>query len=71
MPMTNSILANMLFGDETFTETWIIVTDRNGCDIQVTVEDLMEEEPIDKYNYALVCYYGKYWWISKNVHFPM
>lgn len=60
-----------IFGDETFAETWIIVTDSNGCDIQVTVEDLIEEEPIDKYNYVTVGYYGKNWWISQDLHFPM
>jgi hypothetical protein len=60
-----------LFGMETFAETWIIVTDRNGCDIQVTLEDLIEEMPIDKYNYVAVCYYGKNWWIPENLHFKM
>ena len=68
--MTVSTYINM-FGDETFAETWIIITDSNDCDIHVTVEDLMEEELIDKYNYVKVWYYGKSWWISKNIHFPL
>ena len=68
--MTVSTHTNM-FGNEVFKDIWIIVTDSNECDIQVTLEDLIEEEPIDKYNYVKVWYYGQIWWISKNLHFPL
>jgi hypothetical protein len=68
--MTSSTRANM-FWDGNFSNTWIIVTDSNNCDIQVTLEDLMKEKPIDKNIYIIVDYCGQSWWISQDLHFPM
>ena len=60
-----------LFGPETFSENWIIVTDSNNRDIPVTVDDLIEYEPTDKHRYELVYYGGQIWWISQDLHFPL
>jgi hypothetical protein len=58
-----------LFGPEVFADDWIIVTDRNGCDIQVTVDDIFEF-PTHESNIEVI-YDGQPWWIDKNLHFPM
>lgn len=67
---TNRFIGN-IFGDEVFADTWIIVTDRNGCDVQVTVDDLIQDISIGKNIYERVYYDNQSWWISKNLHFPM
>lgn len=63
--------ARDLFGPETFSENWIIVTDSNNRDVPVTVDDLIEYEPTDKHRYELVYYDGQIWWISQDLHFPL
>ena len=60
-----------LFGPETFSDNWIIVTDSNNRDVPVTVDDLIEYEPTDKHRYELVYYDGQIWWISQDLHFPL
>lgn len=65
--MTNA----SIFGDEVFSDQWIIVSDSNDCDVPVTLEDLLLEKPNDDNTYIKVCYYGQSWWLSKNLHFPM
>lgn len=69
--MTNSKNINTITWDEAYADTWIIVTDNNNCDIQVTTGDLIEENPNDPDNYVKVCYYGQHWWIPKSMHFPL
>ena len=60
-----------LFGPETFSDNWIIVTDSNNRDVPVTIDDLIEYEPTDNHRYELVCYDGQTWWISQDLHFPL
>ena len=68
---TYSNTVRSLFGPETFSDTWIIVTDSNNRDVPVTVDDLIEYEPTDKHRYELVYYDGQTWWISQDLHFPL
>ena len=67
--MTKTNVRENLFGPEVFSDEWIIVTDRNDCDIQVTVDEIFEfptkESDIE------VFYDSQPWWIDKNLHFPM
>ncbi|MBP9779578.1 hypothetical protein KBD33_03065 [Candidatus Gracilibacteria bacterium] len=65
------IHTNILFGDEAYSDTWIIVTDDNDCDVQVTIEDLLEDIPGNIDDYVRVFFYGRYWWIHRSLHFPM
>ena len=61
-----------MFGPEVFVDTWILVTDSNNCDVQVTIDDLMEDIPISQDGrYEKVFYDGQVWWIPKELHFPM
>lgn len=60
-----------IFGPETFADNWIIVTDNNDCDIQVTIDDLIEYQPTDNHSYHQVYYAGQPWWISQDIYFPM
>lgn len=59
------------FGEYLFEDTWILVTDSNGSDIQVTPDDLIEFGiPIDKNAHVMVYYDNQKYWIEKNLHFP-
>ena len=60
-----------IFWDGAYADQWVFVTDSNDCDVQVTLEDLLEEKPIDGNIYIKVYYYSQSWWLSKNLHFPM
>jgi hypothetical protein len=62
---------NEVFFDEAFEQKWIIVTDRNGCNLYVEQEDLMEMRPDSKNNYIRVDYYGQSYWIHQDLHFPL
>lgn len=60
-----------LFGNYTFADDWIIVTDRNGDTISVLQDDLIEfYEEVDKESHVLVTYFGNNYWIPRNMHFP-
>ena len=67
---SNTAVRN-LFGPETFSDNWIIVADRNDCDVLVTVRDLIEYEPADSHVYEMVYYDNQSWWIPQELHFPM
>lgn len=62
-----------LFGNETFSDNWIIVTDTNNCDVPVTEDDLAPVIPSgsNPHDYVPVWYYGQCWWIRKELHFPL
>lgn len=69
---TNSSIVGVGMGQEVFAETWVIVTDSNGCDIQVTVDDLLDGIPSgDTSRYVKVFYDNQLWWIHENNHFPI
>lgn len=70
---TNSSIVEMMFGDEVFADTWIIVTDSNDCDIRVTTNDLLSNIPPNSnpHEYVKVYYCGQVWWIHKSNYFPM
>lgn len=60
------------FGDYTFSEEWLTVTDSNGRSVQVTADELISDEvPISTSQYVKVYYLGQEYWIPKNIHFPM
>lgn len=59
-----------IFGPETFSDTYVLVKDRNRNDIQVAIDELIEYEPDDGNIYVKVYYYGQSWWISQDLHFP-
>lgn len=69
---TNGNIVGIGMWEEAFAETWIIVKDCNGSDIQVTTDDLLESQPKQKnHRYVKVFYDNQVWWIHKNNHFPI
>lgn len=60
-----------LFGQETFSDTYVIVKDRKNNDIQVALDTLLEDKPDDNGIYIKVYYYGQSWWISQDFYFPI
>ena len=69
---TSTPTAAIFFGDYVFRDTWIIVTDSNGCDVQVTQDELIPSEvPIIESQHVKVQHMGQEYWIPKELHFPM
>ena len=65
------VAANM-FGDYTFADTWIIVTDQQRRCISVTEDEIIPSNmPVDENNYIKVRYCRQWYWLSKNLHQPM
>jgi hypothetical protein len=58
-----------IFFPEAFKETYLIVTDSNGCSVQVTEDELHEFKPNE--DHIHVYYYGQKWWIHRSLHFPL
>lgn len=70
---TSSSIVGIGIGEEAFVDKWILVTDSNDCDVQITVDDLLEGIPPDddSHRYVKVYYCDQIWWIHESCHFPI
>ncbi len=61
-----------IFGDYTFADTWIIVTDQQRHRISVTEDEIIPSNiPVNENDYIKVRYCRQWYWLSKNLHHLM
>ncbi len=60
-----------LFGDYTYSDDVIWVTDDNGRSVQVWENELVSLDiPVNKHKHVKVHYYGQTYWLPRELHFP-
>lgn len=68
---TNANMGAFLFGDYTYEDTVINVTDPNGCNVQVYEHELISTDiPVERHKHVKVYYDNQKYWLPREFHFP-